>query len=43
MVKTLRYSAMCTNDEHPILIDTKMYLFHVAYHARGIVADFGVR
>ena len=34
---------MCTNDENPYLIDTKMYLFHVEYHFGGLVTDLVVR
>ena len=33
----MRYNAMCTNDEHRHLIDTKTYLCHVQYHVTDIV------
>ena len=32
----IRYSTINTNDENPQLIEIKMYLFHVGYHAGGV-------
>ena len=34
---------MRTSDENPHLIDTKMYLFHVERHIRGVVTTLVIR
>ena len=33
---------MCTNDENPHLVETRMSLFHVECHVRGAVTDLVV-
>ena len=38
----MRCNVMCTNDENPHLIDTKMYLLHVECHVRDAATDLVV-
>ena len=39
----MRYNVICTNDENPLLRDTKMYLSHVEYQVRDAVTDMVVQ
>ena len=33
---------MCANKKNPHLIETKLYLFHVECHTRGVVTELVV-